>query len=275
MSGIWPDETRIMVFLTFDMDGEALWLGRDPSFINRPGIRSQGEYGPLTATPLILDMLERYDIQATFFIPGYEVEHHPDLVKQMVSQGHEIGHHGYLHEAPASLDAKQEEELLDKSLGIIEGLTKTKVVGNRSCSLDPSNRTLQLLADRGFIYDTSLLNADTPYFLDVGNDHKLVEVPTHWEISDFPYFPYVPYWGMRSTLSSQEAVYSTWKQAFDFLHAQGDTSFCLLTHPQIIGRPSRLAMLENFIQYMQSYPTVQFMSMINGVNVWKKNQRKH
>ena len=270
MSGIWPGDTRMVVFLTFDVDGEALWLGRDPSFAHRPGIRSQGEYGPVTAAPRILDMLDRYSIKTTFFIPGYEVEHHPGLVKDMVHRGHEIGHHGYLHEAPASLSAEQEEQLLDQSLGIIEGLTGSKVVGNRACSLDPSDRTLRLLADRGFVYDSSLLTGDAPYLVDVGDGRKLVELPTHWEIGDAAYYPYVPYWGQRSTLSSQDAVYAVWKEAFDFLYSLGDTSFSLLTHPQISGRPSRLSMLERLIRYMRSFPAVEFMRMVDGAQVWQR-----
>ena len=274
MSGIWPGDTRIVVFLTFDVDGEALWLGRDPSSAHRPGIRSQGEYGPVTAMPRILDMLDRFDIKATFFIPGYEVEHHPQLVQDIVRRGHEIGHHGYLHEPPASLTAQQEEELLDRAVGIIETLTGTKVVGNRSCSLDPSERTLQFLADRGFVYDSSLLTGDAPYLVDAGDGRNLVELPTRWEIGDAPYFPYVPYLGVRSTLSSQDAVYSVWKEAFYYLHALGDSSFSLLTHPQYSGRPSRLSMLERFIGYMRSSSHVEFMRMVDGAQLWQRENVK-
>ena len=100
------------------------------------------------------------------------------------------------------------------------------------------------------------------------------ELPTRWEIGDAPYFPYVPYLGVRSTLSSQDAVYSVWKEAFDYLHALGDSSFSLLTHPQYSGRPSRLSMLERFIGYMRSSSHVEFMRMVDGAQLWQRENVK-
>ena len=251
-----------------------MWLGRDPSSAHRPGIRSQGEYGPVTAMPRILDMLDRFDIKATFFIPGYEVEHHPQLVQDIVRRGHEIGHHGYLHEPPASLTAQQEEELLDRAVGIIETLTGTKVVGNRSCSLDPSERTLQLLADRGFVYDSSLLTGDAPYLVDAG-DGREAGGATH-PLGDrrCPLLPVRPLPGRTLHTEQPDAIYSVWKEAFDYLHALGDSSFSLLTRPQYSGRPSRLSMLERFIGYMRSSSHVEFMRMVDGAQLWQRENVK-
>ena len=58
------------------------------------------EYGLKRGVPRILKLLDDYDIKATFYIPGYVAENYEDMVREIVRKGHEVGHHGYMHEAP-------------------------------------------------------------------------------------------------------------------------------------------------------------------------------
>jgi len=51
---------------------------------------------PLT-TPLLLELLERYQVKAAFFITGEKAAKHPKLVKELVRQGHLVGNHSYSH----------------------------------------------------------------------------------------------------------------------------------------------------------------------------------
>lgn len=54
--------------------------------------------GPsLKATPLILDILNEYDIKATFFVLGSMAENNPDMLKRIHEEGHKIGNHSYSH----------------------------------------------------------------------------------------------------------------------------------------------------------------------------------
>ena len=73
----WPDGRRAAVAFTFDFDAEEVWIGEDPDNADRPGILSQGTYGAKVAVPLILDLLERNGVRASFFIPGRVAERHP------------------------------------------------------------------------------------------------------------------------------------------------------------------------------------------------------
>lgn len=74
----------------------------------------------------MLDILDRYDAKATFFLGGQWAEENPDLVKRMVTDGHEIANHGYghRHHAGMSLDANREE--IEKAETAIEGITGIK-----------------------------------------------------------------------------------------------------------------------------------------------------
>ncbi len=113
MSGIWPGDTQCVVMLGFDVDGVSSWLNRNPDYQNLPSLMSMAEYGPSVATPRILDMLDQHSVKASFYVPGYVAETHVDLVKEIARRGHEVGHHGYMHEPPASLSAEEELEVLE------------------------------------------------------------------------------------------------------------------------------------------------------------------
>src|SRR5258708_12901933 len=97
---MWPDGARCAASFTFDFDAEEVWIGDDPENANRPGVLSQGTYGAKVAVPLILDLLARHQVQATFYIPGRVAERHPGRVAEIVAAGHEIAHHGYTHTSP-------------------------------------------------------------------------------------------------------------------------------------------------------------------------------
>ena len=104
----WPGSYLSAAAITFDVDGEAGWIGIDPANAHRPGVLSQGAYGPKVGLPLILNVLERHEVQATFFVPGVIVEQHRSRIQEVVDRGHEVAVHGYTHTAPALLDPDQD-----------------------------------------------------------------------------------------------------------------------------------------------------------------------
>ena len=58
------------LMLTFDLDAETMWTGRDQSYAKRPILMSQGAYGWKIGARRVLDLLDRYGLKTTFFIPG-------------------------------------------------------------------------------------------------------------------------------------------------------------------------------------------------------------
>src|SRR2546428_3993175 len=130
---MWPDGTRSAVAFTFDFDAEEVWIGEDPANADRPGVLSQGTYGTKVAVPLILELLDRHRVTATFFIPARVAERHPERVNEIVAAGHEIAHHGYTHTSPTTLTREQEENELTKGLEILRSFG-AEVIGYRSPS---------------------------------------------------------------------------------------------------------------------------------------------
>lgn len=265
--GLWPDSKKIVVILCFDLDAESLWLARDPSNIDRPVMMSQGEYGPKVGVPRILRLLRKFDIKSTFFVTGWAVERYPEVVDNISSEGHEIAHHGYHHEWLTNLDLDQEKEILEKGITLIEEASGARPLGYRSPSWEFSSHTLKLLNDYGFRYSSNMMNSDLPYKHTVaGGETTLVEIPVQWVLDDAPYFLYSLRLPGR-VMFDPSHVYSIWSKEFEAFYRE-ELCFVLTMHPQVIGRPSRIAMLEQLIKYMRGYPDVWFARAIEVANHW-------
>jgi peptidoglycan-N-acetylglucosamine deacetylase len=249
----WPRGVKAAVCLTFDLDAETAWISRDPANAERLAVMSQGAYGPKVGVPLILDFLERNGLRATVFVPGWTAERYPDVVAGIHRRGHEVGHHGYLHEALEGRSRDEEEEILVKGSSILAGITGERPVGYRAPRYEITRETTALLRTHGFEYASNLQDTLWPY-LHPGAP-PLVEIPTTWILDDGPYFAY----GIRPPLYRQiyppAAVLSTWKDEFRGMHPLGG-AFTLILHPQFIGRPSRMLMLQDLVDYVRTFPGV-------------------
>lgn len=268
MSGIWPGDTRCVVMLGFDVDGVSSALNSNPDTARLPSFMSMREYGPSVATPRILDLLDAHDIRASFYVPGYVAETHEELVADIADRGHEVGHHGYMHEPPATLSTSEELDVLDRGTAIIQRITGHRPLGYRSPSWELSENSIQFLIERGFVYDSSLMGDDAPYTITEG-DSQIVEIPVHWEWDDHPYFNFAPALGSRNPMASPEHVYQVWRAGFEGAYHYG-RSFVLTMHPHIIGRPGRLRMLERLIVHMKTMPEVVFQRAIDVASAWPK-----
>ena len=236
----WPGGAPFAASITFDFDAEEVWLGEDPANANRPGVLSQGTYGPKVAIPLLLDLLDRHGVPATFYVPGGDAERHGDRVREVLAAGHEVGHHGYTHRSPTALTRAEEESELTRGLEILRGLG-ADVVGYRSPSWDFSPHTLELLGAHGFEYSSNLMDDIRPYRHPGG----VVEVPVSWLLDDAPHFWFAgDTW--NKTIRTVGEVYALWKDELDGIATLG-AHYMLTMHPQFIGRPSRLALLDRML----------------------------
>jgi peptidoglycan/xylan/chitin deacetylase (PgdA/CDA1 family) len=244
---------RHAVCLTFDFDAMSGFVARGQT---TPTPVSRGEFGAV-GIKRILELLERYDIKASFFVPGVVIGTYPRECAMLVAAGHEIGHHGWTHVTPVSLSREQEEEHLIRGNEAIEKLAGRKARGYRSPAWDLSPHTIELLVKHGFLYDSSLMGDDyTPYHarlgdvvaadgpMHFGQPSKLIEMPISWSLDDYPHFEFARTPGlMNANLVLENFVE-------DFLWMKRHLRQGVLTytfHPYVIGRGHRMAMLERLI----------------------------
>ena len=253
----WPNGAHCAVMLSFDFDAETLWLGRDPANANRPGTLSQGTYGATVGVPSILQLLrEMGKLPATFFVPGWTAERHTSRVEAILKDGHEVGHHSYLHKWIDPGDPEGELEEMEKGLEALKRTVGVKPVGYRSPAGETSPNLFKLLVERGFLYESSMMDGINPYFHEVGgNKRALVELPWHWSLDDAVYMIF-SIKAPRAIMTNSH-ILEIWQDEFRAIYKAGGF-FDLVMHPQAIGRPSRLELLRSFIAFAQSFPNVWF-----------------
>jgi peptidoglycan-N-acetylglucosamine deacetylase len=269
---MWSNGKKCAVILSFDFDAESLWLSKN---LSTPSFLSRGTYGARVGVPRILKLLSKYGIRATFFVPAETARRHPDRVKEIHVQGHEIGHHGDIHENPVKVDIEEEKRILATGIETLEKITGKRPLGYRSPSWDLSNHSIQLLQEFGFLYDSSMMADDYNlyYAEDKGKRTNLVEVPVSWELDDAAHFHFtftpVYYTGM----SAPSKVYDIWATEFEGAY-NNEGAFILTMHPQIIGRYHRLKMVETLIEHIARHPGVWFAPCSEVVSDWLKIEER-
>src|SRR6185503_1434579 len=156
----WPRDARAACAFTFDLDAETLWMARG---VHEPVTLSQGRFGVAEALPRILALLRLNEIHASFFVPAWVAEKHPDAVRAIVDGGHELGCHGDEHEKVSDLPAEREEAILLKSVEVLTRVGGKRPLGYRAPAWQLSAATLELLGRHGFDYSSNMMDRLSPY----------------------------------------------------------------------------------------------------------------
>ncbi len=266
---------KMPVMLTFDVDGESLWASRELDHL--PVTRSLGTYGIIEGLPRIMKVLERNEVPATFFVPGIIAERYPGQIKKIDTAGHEICNHSYSHTYPDKLpSADAEKEELTRTNEILEKLTGKKPKGYRSPAWEFSENTLDILLDIGFEYSSNMMHTDRIGHLQVfERKTNIVELPIHWVLDDAAFWLYtvrIP----GKAIQPVSAVQEFWIAEFDALYEEfmeeenSDICFILTCHPQVIGRPARMKVLDNLIKHIKSFENVEFTTCWQTAEKYKK-----
>ncbi len=128
------------------------------------------------------------DVKATFFVLGWVAERYPELVREIVEQGHELASHGYSHCRITMLDREQFRDEIKTSKAILEDISGVEVRGYRAPSYSIVESTLwahEILAEEGYRYSSSVYPIrhdlygipDAPRFRYEILELKMLEIP--------------------------------------------------------------------------------------------------
>ena len=188
---------RATVLLCVGFDAMALWIARGAR-----GARalSRGEFGGRVGAPRLLDILDRYSVTSTWFVPGHTAETFPEVTRDVVARGHEVANHGYLHEDFERLTFSQIQSVVRRGTAALEGVTGLRPVGMRAPVGDFDGRLFEFLVEEGYEYDSSMWDGEyTLYWargldtvpdegpVQFGSPVDLVEVPLSLMMQDFVY----------------------------------------------------------------------------------------
>ncbi len=252
----WPNNKRVAVSFSFDVDTEPVWMGFQEQ--SSPSYMSRGEYGARVGMPRVMALLEKHKIPASFFIPAMSMELHPEIIPMIqTNPRNEIGFHSYVHENPMRLTPGEERNIYGQAMSIFVKHVGKKPTGFRSAAWDLTESTVAIVKEMGFLYESSMMADDNPYALiSEGEDTGLIELPVEWILDDWPLFQ-ISWPSPHVALRNAEDVYSIWKDEFDGAYKERGM-YILTMHPQVIGHRYRIAMLDKLITYMKSKPGVWF-----------------
>jgi polysaccharide deacetylase family protein (PEP-CTERM system associated) len=110
-------------------------------------------------TKVVLELLERHGIQATFFILGWVADNRPGVVRQIANAGHEIGCHSYAHELIYDLTPQTFRRETQRAVRAIEAACGVTPRVYRAPSYSITERSLwalEILVECGFTHDSSI-----------------------------------------------------------------------------------------------------------------------
>jgi peptidoglycan-N-acetylglucosamine deacetylase len=251
-------KNKLTVSLTIDFDAISGFLSANCTW---PTEISRGEYGPNEGIRRIINLLKKNNIVGTCFIPGHTAENYTDQCKMIRDSGFEIGHHGYIHEAPKELSLDGQKIVIEKGLHALDKHLGVKPVGYRAPAFLQTKDTYRILLEHGFEYESSEGAKDSPYFINV-DGQKLVEVPSKVILIDSLYFlnhssnRYFP------PPTDPSVAQKIWEEEFTGMY-ESDENLCFVhvIHPFITGHFSRLRMYERFINFLKNHTDVSFKTL--------------
>ena len=272
-----PDAPRLTLAITVDADfiSDSVRRGDPPVKV------SHGEFGARVGLPRLLSLFAEHGIASTVFAPGHSLVTWPDLARQVVAAGHELATHGWYHEDFGELSVDEQRDVLARSRDAVAELTGAPPSGFRAPYWSLGPRTLELVSEAGFRYDSSLQADDYRlYRVRAGDRHtttegtrwgresELVEVPVYWALDDWPYFEPAPGVG-RDGLAAPSRVMEIWSGELRYAYDTAPGGLLTVTvHPECIGRGHRMLMLEQFILAAKSLPGVVFGRLDRYIQAW-------
>jgi peptidoglycan/xylan/chitin deacetylase (PgdA/CDA1 family) len=264
---------RATVTIQYHFDAVSIWLNRF-GFRREPGVHSRGLFGVEVGAPRLLDLHDRLDIPATWFIPGHTIESFPEICGNVWDQGHDVQHHGWSHSAQEAYTGKGAvREDMIRGIEAIEDLTGRRPRGYSSNRWGKfTEDTIDLLLDLGFEWDSSLMGREfTPYFVrtgwnappdgpyDPGEETELLEFPVSWRRDDWPHLQIEKGVDSVGPAVDERQLFESWRDQFEWMYEHVDGGvFNLTLHPQLIGQAPLPSRLEALFEHMRSKPGVKF-----------------
>lgn len=261
----WPDGKQVLTWIVIDLE----WFPITP---NDKPFRAPGhmqtaypdfrhytsrDYGSRIGIYRLLDALQKVGAQASVAMNGAIADRYPELVKDIVADGHEIIAHSTDMNAAVATGVEEavEKAYIDQSVASIEKATGVRPKGWLSIARSQSFATPKLLAEAGFAYMCDWSNDDLPYRMTTPAG-DIFNLPLNHELSD------------RQIVNVQQHSVESYAEqiqdAYSWLATEavqnGGRMLPLNITPYIMGLPYRMAAFEDLLKWLDSQPGHGFAS---------------
>ncbi len=252
----WPNGAKCAVAITFDMDADSLiHVARPDDSHERLYPISMGRYGPTVAIPRILATYRRLELRQSFFVPAWCMEQYPQAVEAILDGGHEIGHHGYIHEDPI-VTKDGHRAWFERALEVHKRQTGRSPRGYRAPVYNITQDVIDLLIEHGFSYESSLMADDIPYQMRTA-EGSLWEMPTHWGVDDWPPFAHFEEIGYMMPVKAPSEGFAAFWEEFEAAYEAGGF-FMPIVHPFLTGRLARWRQFDAWLEKIRTERDVWF-----------------
>lgn len=199
----------------------------------------------------MMAVMDRYGVPGSVSLSVALCDHLPEVVRSGVERGWEFFSHGIYNTRYAyGMDEAQERAIIEDSIATVERATGQRIAGWLAPALTHTERTMELLAEYGFLYTCDLFQDDQPQPLRVKSG-RLISMPYSLEVND--------HYGFFIYNMSPRAYALALKRQFDRLYAEGERSgtvMCIPLHSYLIGQPHRIGPFEEVLEYITGHDGV-------------------
>jgi len=205
---------------------------------------SWSEYGPHTGIWRLLELLDRFNAQASVYPSGILAETAPASLRAIADSGHEICGHGWSQDViTPTLDEHSERRMIHRAADALEAATGQRPVGWVSPRCTPSDSTARLLAEAGFRWFGDVFDADLPYLIETAAG-PIVGLPFDLDVNDLPL--HIRYGQPHRELDA------AFREALDAQRAENRKSQLDVTvHAHVAGRPAGRAALSRILEHLR------------------------
>ncbi|WP_375460254.1 polysaccharide deacetylase family protein [uncultured Enterovirga sp.] len=182
------------------------------------GRYSYGRYGAREGVWRLLDTFAALQVPATFFVDADDALSHPHIIEAILAGSHEVAQLGP-PDLEAETDRSRLRDRLATSRDALARIAGRPVAGWRAPAGIMTEPTLPILAELGFLYDSSFQDDDAPYLFGEEDGPTLMEVPTFKYLSDMAFY---------TARRNDETVRTAWGEEFAAIYAEG-TGYAALT----------------------------------------------
>jgi len=277
----WPNGARVVlnIVVNYEEGSEQMKsLGdiENEGFVEFPNsipnnmrdlaVESVYEYGSRVGIWRLQRLFDELNIPITVFGCALALERNPEVGAWIKEAGHDVCSHGWRWEKVWNLTREKEKSHIAWAVESIEKTCGVKPQG-WYCRYGPSVHTRELLVEHGgFLYDSDAYNDELPYYTEANGKRHLV-VPYSQTLNDGKFIRPQGYGGPADFVDSL-------KRTLDYMWEEGETHPKIMSiglHPRIIGQPSRVSALREFLEYALQKDKVWIARRLDIANHWLAN----